>query len=202
MRGGRGLGRGEIVVDLKVFNDKLGRDSEHGLDHVRNFVAGFLGSDHLKDHHRLALEEGALHFVPFDTLPKTVVDGETLINEWVSLYDQVVADNPYLTDGVVVAVTDPALREAMGATSHHERAELAIKKQGETATTRVQGVRLTVGRTGRIIPTLLLDPVYLSGANVGKATLRRDTQAAPRRGAIIRSGDGYSLPCVQHPRRS
>lgn len=173
--GGRGRGRGEVVVVHDTFHAKLGRDTEHGMDHVRNFVSGYIGADILKSHHKLALSEGAIHFVPFDTLPSVTVDGETLVAEWETLYEEVIEDCPYLTDGVVVAVTDNRLREAMGATSHHERAVLAIKKAGETAITRVQSIRLSVGRTGRIIPTLLLDPVYLSGANVSRATAHTAT---------------------------
>lgn len=168
MHGGRG--RGEIVVDQEVFESKLGLSSEHGLHHVRNFVAGYISSDSLKPHHLLALNEKALHFVPFDTLPSIEVDESTLIRSWESLYDQVVEGCPYLTDGVVVAVADPALREAMGSTNRHERGVLAIKKQGETAVTRVNSVSLSVGRTGRIVPTLVLEPVYLSNATISRAT--------------------------------
>lgn len=190
--GGRGRGRGEIVVDQDTFDTKLGRDTEYGLEHVRNFVAGYVGADTLKAHHKLALAEGAIHFVPFDTLPATIVDADTLMAEWEALYDQVIADCPYLTDGVVVEVTDQMLREAMGATSHHERAVLAIKKQGETAVTRVEGVRLTVGRTGRIIPTLLLEPVYLSGATISKATAHTASNLAK-----LKLGEGAQIIVVR-----
>lgn len=53
MHGGRGMGRGEIVIDLSVFKAKLGRGTEHNLENARNFVAGFLGADDIKPHHRL-----------------------------------------------------------------------------------------------------------------------------------------------------
>lgn len=189
MHGGRGQGRGEIVIDKAVFDEKLGRDTEHGLEHARNFVSGYLGADTLKPHHRLALAEGAIHFIPFSRLKATEVDGDTLIREWETLFDTVTADSRFLTDGVVVTVTDPELRAAMGATNSHERAVLAIKKEGDSATTRVEGVRLTVGRTGRIIPTLLLESVYLSGANIAKATahtVANLTKKGLGEGALVR----------------
>src|SRR5690606_37976456 len=49
--GGRGLGLGEIVVDLAFFNEHLAED----FDHPRNFVAGLIGADTLKVHHHKAL---------------------------------------------------------------------------------------------------------------------------------------------------
>ncbi|CAM3782360.1 DNA ligase [Vreelandella rituensis] len=170
MLGGRGLGRGELVACKTFFDAHLGRDTEHELDHARNFIAGFVGADTLKPHHHLALKEGAIRFVPFAILGDRTVTADELLSDWQGLYDAVIADNQYETDGMVVEVAHAALREAMGATSHHERAVMAIKKQGETAISTVEGIRLTTGRTGRIIPTLEISPVYLSGANVSKAT--------------------------------
>ncbi|MFY0992823.1 BRCT domain-containing protein [Halomonas sp. C05BenzN] len=170
MQGGRGRGRGELVCDRAFFHAKLGKGTEYDQEHPRNFVAGFVSADSVKPHHRLALEAGAIRFVPFSDLPERIVTADELREGWETLYDTVVADNAYETDGMVVEVTDASLRHAMGATSSHERAVMAIKRQGESAVSTVLAVRLTTGRTGRIIPTLLIKPVVLSGATVSKAT--------------------------------
>lgn len=166
----RGMGRGELVCDKQFFYTHLGKGTVHGQEHPRNFVAGLVSADTIKAHHKLALEAGAVRFVPFKDLPDIHVTGETLIAEWESLFDAVISDVPYETDGIVVEVEHRGVREAMGATSHHERAVLAIKRVGDQAASTVEGVRLTTGRTGRIIPTLLIKPVVLSGATVTKAT--------------------------------
>jgi DNA ligase (NAD+) len=170
MQGGRGRGRGELVCDRAFFHAKLGKGTEHNQEHPRNFVAGFVSADSVKPHHRLALEAGAIRFVPFAELPERIVTADELRVGWETLYDSVVADNAYETDGMVVEATDASLRHAMGATSSHERAVMAIKRQGESAVSTVLAVRLTTGRTGRIIPTLLIKPVVLSGATVSKVT--------------------------------
>lgn len=168
--GGRGQGRGELVVEASFFDEQLGKGTEHDMDHARNFVAGFCGADVLKAHHRLAIENQALRFVPFTLLPQRIVRADILRQQWGNLYDELTSTIPYYTDGIVVEVTGTRLREVMGATSHHERAVLAIKRQGEARASTVTGIRLTTGRTGRIIPTLLIEPVVLSGATVSKAT--------------------------------
>ncbi len=80
----------------------------------------------MKPHHRLALEAGAIRFVPFSDLPERIVTADELREGWETLYDSVVADNAYETDGMVVEATDASLRHAMGATSSHERAVMAI----------------------------------------------------------------------------
>jgi len=168
--GHRGQGRGEMVVDQAFFEANLGKGTPFDMDHPRNFVAGFVSADSVKAHHRLALMNGALRFVPFATLPKEVVTADELRAQWKALFVSLPERVPYLTDGIVVRVVHPDLMSALGATSNHERGVMAIKQKGEVATTTVTGIRLTTGRTGRVVPTLLIEPVELSGATLSKAT--------------------------------
>jgi DNA ligase (NAD+) len=170
VEGDRGMGRGELVCDKAFFTTYLGPNTEYAMDHARNFVAGFAGSDTLKAHHDLALSAGAIRFVPFSTLPEKTVMADDLRREWMQLYQAVIEASPYDTDGMVVSVNHRRLHEALGATNHHERGVLAIKRRSDTAESTVRSVRLTTGRTGRIIPTLLIQPVSLSGATVSKVT--------------------------------
>ena len=168
--GGRGLGRGELVVDEHFFHQHLGKGTTHDMDHARNFIAGLCGADTLKAHHHLALDNHAIHFMPFSQLPSFTVSGDTLLADWERLYDELTAQCPYATDGIVVEVSNDALRESMGATGHHERGVAAIKRQGEVARSVVIDIILSTGRTGRIVPTLKIEPISLSGATVSRAT--------------------------------
>lgn len=77
----------------------------------------------------------------------------------------------YDIDGAVVKVDSLADREYFGATSKVPRWAIAYKYPPEEKETIVRDIRLTVGRTGRITPTAIFDPIRLCGTNVEKATL-------------------------------
>lgn len=170
VEGDRGMGRGELVCGKTFFNTHLGPDTAYAMEDSRSFVAGFVGADTLKEHHRLALDAQAIRFVPFSTLPEHNVTLGELRDNWLNLYYDIPKESPFDTDGIVVAVNNRRLHQAMGATAHHERGVLAIKQISETAVTSVLDIRLTTGRTGRIIPTLIVNPARLSGATVSKVT--------------------------------
>ena len=67
-------------------------------------------------------------------------------------------------------VTDADVRRTMGATSHHYRWQVAVKRKGETAVTVVEDVVWQVGRTGKVTPVLLVEPVSVSGATIRRVT--------------------------------
>ncbi len=76
-----------------------------------------------------------------------------------------------LTDGAVVKLNNFALREELGATDKFPRWAMAYKFEAEEVTTIVRDVVWQVGRTGKLTPLGIVDPVELSGATVKKATL-------------------------------
>lgn len=78
---------------------------------------------------------------------------------------------PFDIDGVVIKVTDKALRERLGRTSKHVKWAKAFKFEAEQARTPAHSVTWQVGRTGRITPVAELDPVFLCGTTVRRATL-------------------------------
>src|SRR5699024_3142869 len=80
-------------------------------------------------------------------------------------------DLPYDIDGVVIKVNDFHLREALGFTVKAPRWAIAYKFPAEVATTVVRDVEWTVGRTGVVTPTAVMDPVNLAGSVVQRATL-------------------------------
>lgn len=77
----------------------------------------------------------------------------------------------YDIDGAVVKVDSLEDREYFGATSKVPRWAAAYKYPPEQKETVVKEIRLTVGRTGRITPTAIFEPIRLCGTNVERATL-------------------------------
>ncbi|KAF1086422.1 DNA ligase [Sporotomaculum syntrophicum] len=81
------------------------------------------------------------------------------------------ADLPYQIDGIVVKVNSLAQQQALGATMKSPRWAIAFKFPPEQAKTTVRDIIVSVGRTGAITPTALLDPVTVAGSTVSRATL-------------------------------
>ena len=119
-------------------------------------------------------------------------------------------------DGIVVKVQDVAVHEALGATAHHPRNAIAFKFQGDTGFSMLREVHWNVSRTGRITPVSIVDPVFLSGANISRCSLHNigifrahglrigDRVQVTRRGGVIPNleaslGGGDAL--VEIPRR-
>ena len=76
-----------------------------------------------------------------------------------------------LTDGAVIKVNDPKVRDLMGFTDKFPRWAMAYKFEAEEVTTIVKDVLWQVGRTGKLTPLAVLEPVELGGATVSRATL-------------------------------
>ena len=76
-----------------------------------------------------------------------------------------------LTDGVVIKVNDFSVREMLGATEKFPRWAIAYKFEPEETTTVLRDVVWQVGRTGKLTPLAVLDPVELCGVTVRRATL-------------------------------
>ncbi|MBQ8342788.1 MAG: NAD-dependent DNA ligase LigA, partial [Clostridia bacterium] len=76
-----------------------------------------------------------------------------------------------LTDGAVIKLNDGRIREEMGFTDKFPRWAMAYKFEAEEVTTLLKDVVWQVGRTGKLTPLALLDPVELGGATVSRATL-------------------------------
>jgi DNA ligase (NAD+) len=77
----------------------------------------------------------------------------------------------YLIDGAVLKVNETALREALGYTGRGPRWAMAYKFRPQERTTVVKDVVWQVGRTGKLTPLALVQPVELGGATVRRATL-------------------------------
>ncbi len=84
----------------------------------------------------------------------------------------------YEVDGVVVKVNDRTAREQLGATSHHPRWAFAYKFPARSGETTLRDVVVQVGRTGRLTPVALLDPVDVGGVTVSRASLHNPEEIA------------------------
>ena len=78
---------------------------------------------------------------------------------------------PYDIDGAVVKINRFSDREKLGATSKVPRWAVAYKYPPEEKETKLLDIELSVGRTGRITPTAVFEPVRLCGTSVSRATL-------------------------------
>ncbi len=87
-------------------------------------------------------------------------------------------------DGVVVKVDDLARQEQLGATSRAPRWAIAFKYPPEVVRTRLTDIRVSVGRTGRVTPFAVMEPVRVSGTTVDRATLHNAGEVK-RKGLLI-----------------
>lgn len=94
------------------------------------------------------------------------------INHW----DTERKNLPYDIDGVVVKVNSIALQESLGFTAKSPRWAIAYKFKAEQVLTKLLSVAFQVGRTGTVTPVANLEPVFLSGSTVKRATLHNEDQ--------------------------
>jgi DNA ligase (NAD+) len=93
---------------------------------------------------------------------------------------------PYEIDGVVIKVNDFEIREIVGEVSRNPRWAIAYKFPPKQATTRVKNIVVQVGRTGKLTPVAVLEPVPLGGVTVQHATLHNQDEIEKK---DIRIGD-------------
>src|SRR6266571_2269624 len=93
---------------------------------------------------------------------------------------------PYETDGAVIKLNSIPLRERLGATSKAPRWGMAYKYAPDQAETKLNAITVQVGRTGALTPVAELEPVFLAGTTVKRATLHNEDQI---RRLDVRVGD-------------
>lgn len=94
--------------------------------------------------------------------------------ESIDTYDTLRKTLPYDTDGVVIKVNEFQTQSELGYTSKFPKFATAYKFQAEIASTKLLSVTFQVGRTGVITPVAELEPVFISGTNVSRATLHNE----------------------------
>ena len=183
--------RGEAVIRLSVL-DEYNKTADEPLKNARNAVAGAIrnldpkitekrrpdiyfydvnyrsegGELSQTDAHEFLKREGFKVFPYF----KVCKNGEEVLSA-VKEIEVERRNIDVLTDGAVIKVDDPAVREEMGFTDKFPRWAMAYKFEAEEVTTLLKEVIWQGGRTGKLTPLALLEPVDLGGATVSRATL-------------------------------
>jgi DNA ligase (NAD+) len=106
------------------------------------------------------------------------------VRDYLAFYAQHRHDVEHEIDGVVVKVDSVAQQRRLGSTSRAPRWAIAFKYPPETATTRLLDIPVNVGRTGRVTPYAVLEPVFVGGVTVTNATLHNQEDVV-RRGVLI-----------------
>jgi DNA ligase (NAD+) len=135
-----------------------------------------------------------------NAVPITSVDE---ILRWITKFDTDRADRPYAVDGVVVRVDSFAQQAKLGTTAKSPRWCIAYKYPAERKTTTLIDVQFQVGKTGKITPRAILEPVLIAGTIVQHASLHNFGLLAER---DLRIGDtvvvekaGEIIPQVLEP---
>ncbi len=104
--------------------------------------------------------------------------------------DQMRGRLPYETDGAVIKLNSLAQREKAGFTSKAPRWAIAYKYAAEKAETLLKGITIQVGRTGALTPVAELEPVFLAGSTISRATLHNEDYIREK---DIRIGDTVTI---------
>ncbi|HZC34309.1 MAG TPA: NAD-dependent DNA ligase LigA, partial [Chthoniobacterales bacterium] len=145
---------------------------------------GFLSDTEIKTHHE-ALERLRRWGYPTHSRSWHTESADEVITALREL-DQIRDDFRYETDGAVVKVDEYEQRERLGFTSKAPRWAIAYKYQAERAETRLLSIEVQVGRSGKLTPVANLEPVFISGTTVGRATLHNGEEIKRK---DIRIGD-------------
>lgn len=182
---------GEAIMTKQAF-EAYNKSSEIPLKNLRNGAAGALRNLNLRETAKRNLSaffydvgytEGKqfksyiemLNFIkdngfPVDDYMKICSSYEEMEKE-ISYIESIRNDLNYDIDGVVVVIDDTRTRELLGYTIKFPKWAIAFKFEAQEATTKLLEVEWNVGRSGRVTPTALLEPVELAGATVKRATL-------------------------------
>ena len=82
----------------------------------------------------------------------------------------------YDIDGIVIKVDDLREQKRLGSTGKSPRWAVAYKFAAEQAVTRILGITVQVGRTGTLTPVAELEPVFLAGSMISRATLHNEEE--------------------------
>jgi DNA ligase (NAD+) len=106
------------------------------------------------------------------------------VRAYIGFYNEHRHDPAYEIDGVVVKLDRLEVQRALGATSRAPRWAIAYKYPPEEVTTRLLDIQVNVGRTGRVTPFAVMEPVKVSGSTVDRATLHNQDELG-RKGVLI-----------------
>ncbi|WP_063763683.1 NAD-dependent DNA ligase LigA [Actinoplanes subtropicus] len=113
-----------------------------------------------------------------------LVDDLAGVHEYIAYYGEHRHDVEHEIDGVVVKVDSVSIQGRLGTTSRAPRWAIAYKYPPEEVTTKLLDIAVNVGRTGRVTPFAILEPVKVAGSTVAQATLH-NAREVERKGVLI-----------------
>ena len=123
--------------------------------------------------------------LPFDSWYRVIKDEKSLTKSIRELnHDR--HTFPYATDGAVIKVNETKHHDRLGQTSRFPKWACAYKYKPEQGQTKLNAITIQVGRTGVLTPVAELEPIFISGTTVSRATLHNDDEI---RRKDIRIGD-------------
>lgn len=179
---------GEVVAPINIEN-------------ARNYAAGSLN---LKD--VAEFKTRALSFFAYGVYPNITKtyrgDLSALHSVGFNVINEPDLDKIFPCDGLVFRVNDNHTFNELGYTAKHPRGAYARKERAAHVETTLLDVEWQVGKSGKVTPVAILEPVYIGDALVSRATLNNpgfiemlDLQIGDRV-AVIRSGE--IIPCILH----
>lgn len=182
---------GEAIMTKEAF-EEYNKNAQVPLKNLRNGAAGALRNLNLKETSKrnlsaffydIGYNEGKafetysemMNFTKTMGLPVDdyIRECETIedIQKEIEYIDKIRGELNYDIDGVVIAIDHIKTREILGYTVKFPKWAIAFKFEAEEATTTLLDVEWNVGRSGRVSPTALLEPVDIAGVTVKRATL-------------------------------
>ena len=182
---------GEAIMTVEAF-EEYNKNATVPLKNLRNGAAGALRNLNVKEtanrnlsafFYDVGYKEGTqfktylemMAFIkekglPVDNYLKVCTSIEEIEKE-IEYIKNIRFDLNYDIDGLVIVIDDIRTRELLGYTVKFPKWAIAYKFEAQEATTKLLGVEWNVGRSGRVGPTALLEPVELAGVTVKRATL-------------------------------
>lgn len=181
--------RGEALItyeDFEKVNDSL-PESEEPYKNPRNLAAGSVrqldpkevknrkvrfvtfSSDHDEETHDK--EFLWLETQGFTVVPHVVVPNDLYIGETVEKFRNLLKNNPFPTDGLVLQFNETQYGKSLGETDKFPRDAIAFKWQDEEKETTVREIFWSPSRTGLINPVAVFDPIELEGTTVERASV-------------------------------
>jgi len=187
--------RGELLMPTAAFrklNEERERQGLPTFANPRNFTAGTVrqldsgvtaqrrldffpyillqdGRTYFERHWETltALDKAGFKVNPNRKLVDSMNEVWAFIQQWEAKRDSL----PYEIDGIVVKVDRAALQDELGFTGKAPRWAIAYKYAARAGITKIEGIRVQVGRTGKLTPVAMLAPVSIGGTTVRNATL-------------------------------
>lgn len=119
-----------------------------------------------------------------------LVQGVDAVMDRIAYWAEHRHDIEHEIDGLVVKVDELLLQRRLGSTSRAPRWAIAYKYPPEEATTKLRNIAVNVGRTGRVTPFAVMEPVVIAGSTVAMATLHNAAEVV-RKGVLI--GDTVTI---------